>query len=160
MTTPLPKRLESYFNDYASFHRTPGNKVCHYLGIPMITATLLGLLASLVIAGGSDSLIRLDGGVLLLIAATLWYLILDWRLAVPFALVAAGFYFVGRAIPTPWLWALFILGWVFQFIGHYAYEKKSPAFFKNIEHILIGPLWVFANLVGYGRSDIPNSKQK
>lgn len=42
-----------------------------------------------------------------------------------------------------WRWAvaLFVLGWVFQFIGH-AIEGNQPAFFKNPVYLLIGPLWL------------------
>ena len=68
---------------------------------------------------------------------------------VAFGLFALGLYFLGRALPIPALWSLFILGWIFQGIGHYHYEKKSPAFFKNLEHILIGPLWIFARLIDF-----------
>jgi uncharacterized membrane protein YGL010W len=44
---------------------------------------------------------------------------------------------------------LFVVGWIFQFIGHIKYEKKSPAFTKNFEHLFIGPLWAFSHWVGY-----------
>ena len=42
-----------------------------------------------------------------------------------------------------WRWAvgLFVLGWIFQFIGH-AIEGNQPAFFKNPFYLLIGPLWL------------------
>lgn len=42
-----------------------------------------------------------------------------------------------------WRWAvgLFVLGWIFQFIGH-AIEGNQPAFFKNPVYLLIGPLWL------------------
>ena len=42
-----------------------------------------------------------------------------------------------------WRWAvgLFVLGWVFQFIGH-AIEGNQPAFFKNPVYLLVGPLWL------------------
>jgi uncharacterized membrane protein YGL010W len=43
---------------------------------------------------------------------------------------------------------LFVLGWVFQFVGHYVYEKKSPAFARNLVHLLVGPLWIAARAVG------------
>jgi uncharacterized membrane protein YGL010W len=44
--------------------------------------------------------------------------------------------------------ALFVLGWVLQFVGHYVYEKKSPAFFRNFTHLLVGPLWILAKVSG------------
>lgn len=36
---------------------------------------------------------------------------------------------------------LFIVGWVFQFIGH-AIEGNQPAFLSNPVHLLIGPWWL------------------
>jgi uncharacterized membrane protein YGL010W len=119
----------------------------------MIAISLFGLLAMIPLGGGgaASSILRLDLGVLLWLVALLYYLTLDWKLAVPFGLLAAGLYFLGRATPLAWLWAIFVLGWIFQGIGHYRYEKKSPAFFKNLEHLLIGPLWIFARMIGYLR---------
>lgn len=37
---------------------------------------------------------------------------------------------------------IFILAWIGQFIGH-KIEGKRPSFFKDIQFLLIGPLWVF-----------------
>ena len=37
--------------------------------------------------------------------------------------------------------ALFIVGWIFQFIGH-AIEGNQPAFFRHPVYLLIGPLWI------------------
>ncbi len=41
-----------------------------------------------------------------------------------------------------WKWALglFVLGWIFQFIGH-AIEGTKPAFFKNPAYLIVGPIW-------------------
>jgi len=40
-----------------------------------------------------------------------------------------------------WALALFVVGWVFQFVGH-AIEGNQPAFFRNPIHLLIGPIWL------------------
>ena len=55
-----------------------------------------------------------------------------------------------------WRWALglFVLGWLFQFIGH-AIEGNQPAFFKNPVYLLVGPLWLIrqmASAVGLVKS--------
>jgi uncharacterized membrane protein YGL010W len=144
---------QKYFKDYASFHKTPGNKICHYFGLPSIMMTLLGLLGAIPIAGGltGNEFFRLDGGTVLLVLGGIWYLRLDWKLALPYLMVGVGMYFIGRAIPVPALWAIFITGWVVQFIGHGVYEKKRPAFLKNFEHLLIGPFWMFAKIVGQAK---------
>jgi uncharacterized membrane protein YGL010W len=47
--------------------------------------------------------------------------------------------------------ALFVLGWILQFIGH-AFEGKPPSFFRDPTFLLIGPTWyakrIFAKLTG------------
>jgi uncharacterized membrane protein YGL010W len=148
----MAKSLRTYFEDYQSYHRTDGNKLCHYLGIPMIVISLLGLLATIPIGPGTlfgSALFRIDVASLLWLGATIWYLTLSWRLTIPFTFVMLAFYFIGRSIPIPALWMLFVVGWILQGVGHWVYEKKSPAFFKNFEHLLIGPFWVFARVSRY-----------
>ncbi len=148
----MSARLAKNFKDYASYHKTPGNKFCHYFGIPLVMVTLLGLLSGWVAPANGltgSEYFRLDGGMILWILGMAWYLVLDWKIAIPFGFVSLGLYFIGRAIPLSVLWGLFVLAWVLQFIGHYVFEKKSPAFFKNLQHLLVGPLWIFVRLIGY-----------
>jgi uncharacterized membrane protein YGL010W len=40
-----------------------------------------------------------------------------------------------------WALALFVVGWIFQFVGH-AIEGNQPAFFRNPLYLLIGPMWL------------------
>jgi uncharacterized membrane protein YGL010W len=51
---------------------------------------------------------------------------------------------LGRQIPIGTAVALFVVGWIFQFVGHYVYEKRAPAFYRNLAHLLVGPLWILA----------------
>ena len=52
------------------------------------------------------------------------------------------------AAPLP-LWmialAVFIAAWMGQFVGH-AVEGKRPAFFKDLQFLLIGPAWLMASV--------------
>ena len=43
--------------------------------------------------------------------------------------------------------ALFVVGWIFQFIGHW-YEKKPPEFLSDPRFLLVGLRWWFAKLRG------------
>lgn len=140
--------LRAHFNDYAAFHGTPGNKACHYIGIPLIVLTLFTFLSSVPLFAVGGYTVTLAEVLLLLV--TVYYLTLDPLLAVMMALVSAGLIVLSRQIPMPIAIALFLLGWIFQAIGHYVYEKKSPAFFKNAEHLLVGPLWILAKATGRG----------
>jgi uncharacterized membrane protein YGL010W len=132
--------VESQFADYASHHQTRGNKLCHHIGIPLIMLSLLGMLARIEVG-------PIDAAIALIAAVELYYLILDWRLALLMLVLTAAIYLAGTALPMWLLIALFVLGWVSQFVGHSAYEKNQPAFFRNLVHLLIGPLWIVNDLV-------------
>lgn len=128
--------LSRLFEDYASYHRHPMNKLCHYLGIPLIVFTLVGLLWKLSPAVAA----------VVALAAVLYDLKLSVRLTLPFAiflmLSAAG----APGLPAPVLWVGFLLGWALQFAGHFVYEKKAPAFLENLRQLLVGPLWIIESL--------------
>lgn len=145
--------IHALFADYASYHRTAGNKVFHRLGIPMIMLTLIGMLVRVPLfeAGG----VRVDAAMLLIAASTIYYLTVQWRLAIAMLAVSIAFYFAGAWMPM-WLnVTVFVLGWIFQFIGHSVYEKKQPAFFRNFVHLLIGPLWILNDLVPVVKTRAP-----
>lgn len=132
--------IETLFADYASYHRTPGNKWFHRFGIPMIMLTLIGMLARVQFA-------RIDAAIVLIAAATIYYLAIEWRLGIAMLFISVGMYYLGAAMP---LWlnvAGFILGWILQFLGHSVYEKRQPAFFRNFVHLLVGPLWILNDLL-------------
>ena len=48
-----------------------------------------------------------------------------------------------------WMYALalFVLGWVLQFIGH-AYEHKPPEFLRDPRFLFVGLRWWFAKMRG------------
>ena len=138
--------LMAHFADYAAFHGTPGNKACHYVGIPLIVLALLALLARvpLVELGGYNVTLA----EVALVAVTAYYLTLDAALAAIMLAASVGLLFLGRPLPVWVSVALFVVGRIFQLIGHYVYEKRSPAFFRNLAHLLVGPLWIVAKAVG------------
>ena len=141
--------LREHFADYGSFHATPGNKACHSLGIPMIFFAVVALLSHV-------PLFRVDGFAVTLAepviaAVTLYYLRLDAALAGDDARGLGG---LGRGRPSRprarGRRRSSCSGWALQFVGHYVYEKKSPAFFRNVTHLLVGPLWILAKATGRG----------
>lgn len=52
-----------------------------------------------------------------------------------------------------WQWALvlFVVGWIFQFVGHY-FEGNPPSFLKNPMFLLVGPLWILKRIWGAATS--------
>jgi uncharacterized membrane protein YGL010W len=144
------RSIHEYFADYASYHRTAGNKWFHRAGIPLIVLTLLGMLARL-------QFFHIDAAIVLIAIAEVVYLALEWRLALAMLIVSVAFYFAGAALP---LWlnvSLFVLGWIFQFLGHSVYEKRQPAFLKNATHLLVGPLWILNDVVPVVKETRPSA---
>ncbi|PWK13921.1 Mpo1-like protein [Tumebacillus permanentifrigoris] len=47
-----------------------------------------------------------------------------------------------------WALALFVVGWILQFIGH-AFEGNAPSFFRNPVYLLVGPMWIVKRVVGF-----------
>jgi len=138
--------LNAHFAEYASFHRTAGNQACHYAGIPLIVLTLFTFLASVPLFDMGRFSVTLAEVVL--IAVVLYYLTLDPALGGLMLVLFAVFDALGRQLPLLAALGLFVLGWAFQFAGHYVWEKKSPAFYRNLAHLLVGPLWIAAKAVG------------
>jgi uncharacterized membrane protein YGL010W len=138
--------LSTHFADYASFHRTPGNQACHYLGIPLIVLTLFTFLSAVPLFDAGRLTITLAE--LVLAGVVAYYFSLDAALAGLMLAAFVLFDLVGRRLPLPLALALFVAGWALQFAGHYVWEKKSPAFFRNLAHLLVGPLWIAAKAVG------------
>jgi uncharacterized membrane protein YGL010W len=133
----MAPELSRLFEDYGSYHRHPTNKLCHYVGIPMIVFTLVGLLWKL-----SPAL-----ALAVALGAVLYDLRLSIRLTVPFAVFVLLSAALAPRLSSTFLWAGFLLGWGLQFVGHFLYEKKAPAFFENLRQLLVGPLWIIGTLV-------------
>jgi uncharacterized membrane protein YGL010W len=138
--------LRAHFADYATFHATPGNKACHYVAVPVIVLTVIALLLQVPVAEVSGFTLTLAEIVVAL--ATIYYLTLDPPLALLMLAASAACLWMGRSMPPLLSLGLFVGAWVLQFVGHYVYEHRSPAFFRNLTHLLVGPLWVLARATG------------
>lgn len=140
----MPTKQDRLWSDYETHHSAGGNKICHMVGIPLIIAGLLGLLAiPLVQVGG----VPVELSLLLLLITGGAYLWLDVKLGCVMVAFSLLLYMGARLLPWPVALGLFLIGWVFQFIGHGVYEKHSPAFTDNLAHLLVGPMWVLNHFV-------------
>ena len=136
----VPTRMRERLDEYESFHQAPGNEVCHVLGIPSIvagSATLLGLVR---LATFGDFTLTLAEVVAA--AIIIFYVVSARLLGLVTALLLAALVALGRALPLWFGLSLFVGGWILQFIGHLAFEHRSPAFLRNLLHLLVGPAWI------------------
>ena len=141
------KNLTDHLSQYAKYHRDERNILTHYAGIPLIVIAIFGLLwwPLFSLAG-----ISITPALLLFIASALFYFRLDLRFGLVMLLFSGSCFAIAgylAAQPTA-LWlssaiALFVVGWVLQFIGHY-FEGKKPAFVDDLMGLLIGPLFIVA----------------
>lgn len=143
-------KLEQLLSQYAAYHLDRKNIMTHFIGIPLIVFSIICLTAraSMVISGYEISLASV-----ILTLTIVYYLRLDWIFAGIMALIFIGVYpfaaDIAQLSTSSWLgWSigLFVVGWVFQFVGHF-YEKKKPAFMDDLVGLAIGPLFVLAELV-------------
>ncbi|MBS0394522.1 MAG: DUF962 domain-containing protein [Proteobacteria bacterium] len=141
------RTVEDWLAEYGTSHQHPWNKVLHWICVPLIVLAVLGLLAALPVPAPLRGRPLANWASLATLAALAYYAWLSPRLAagmlLPLAL--AGVALAGIAALAPPLWrtcaAIFVAAWIGQFIGH-AIEGRRPSFFKDLQFLLIGPLWL------------------
>ena len=145
------KTLVDQLSNYADYHRDPRNIRTHLVGVPMILLAVVILLSRPAwMLGG----LPCSPALVAAMAASVYYFLLDVRYGLAMALLLA----VLLALTAPltqqatgvWLgWGvgMFAVGWVIQFVGHW-WEGRKPAFMDDIFGLLIGPLFVMAE-IGY-----------
>ncbi len=132
------KKIDKLLLDYASSHRTKGNMITHFIGIPLIILGLISMLVRLPLLSESFTAAEV-----LIILVTIFYFTLDVKLGSVMLIAVLLLDIMARGIGSFWIgFLIFATGWLFQGIGHAIYEKHSPAFFKNLIHLLIGPLFI------------------
>jgi uncharacterized membrane protein YGL010W len=136
---PQARTIDTLLAQYSESHVHPTNELIHFVCVPVIMFTLLGLLWALhpVVALAFTA------------AAMLYYLRLSPRFAVGMAMMAALMLAILVTLPPatvlPLSITVFVLAWIGQFIGH-KIEGKKPSFFDDLRFLLIGPLFVLGFL--------------
>ena len=144
------RSADAWLREYGESHQNPTNEVLHFLCVPAIVLSVLGLLWSLPVPASFAALSPwLNWATLAALAALGYYLSLSVPLALGSAVALAALLTLTAWLARlPWpLWAtslvIFIVAWIGQFIGH-AIEGRRPSFFKDLQFLLIGPLWLLA----------------
>ena len=146
------RSVHSWLDEYGESHRDPANKLIHWICVPLIMLSALGMLWAVPRPAALVSLSPYANWATIMIAASLvYYFLLSPRLGAGMLLVVVLMYLALEALAgLPWpLWAtsagIFAGAWIGQFIGH-KIEGKKPSFFKDLLFLLIGPLWLLAAL--------------
>lgn len=143
-------RLEKLLSQYAAYHLDRRNVMTHFIGIPLIVFSILCLTAK---AGLIVSSYPITLALCIIVLSVIYYLSLDFIFGIIMGFVLALVYpyaiMVSEMFVIHWLTfsiSTFVVGWVFQFFGHF-YEKKKPAFMDDVVGLAIGPLFVLAEII-------------
>lgn len=151
------KTLDQWFADYAVSHQNKTNQTIHYICVPAIFFSIIGMVMSIPSAFLSEKL-NLDNpfienwASLLVILLLLFYVRLSVVTAIKMLILSAlcilGNHYLGTV--TPLLYTsigIFVMAWIGQFYGHHV-EGAKPSFFKDLQFLLIGPAWVIKKVFG------------
>jgi uncharacterized membrane protein YGL010W len=140
------RTVHDWLAEYGASHRNPVNRRLHFACIPPIVFSVFCALKAIPIG---DRWVNAASVVALLALAYYWRL--SWRLAlgvtIVFAFLYAGALALSDAYGSSLAWiavAIFAVGWIGQFVGHHV-EGARPSFFKDLQFLLIGPLWELAH---------------
>jgi uncharacterized membrane protein YGL010W len=144
------RSVNTWLDEYGVSHQNPTNKRLHWICVPAIVLSVFGLLWEIPVPKAVSTISPwLNWATLFACAALVYYLLLSPALALGIALVFALLLLLVQSLSgLPWpLWlsslAIFVVAWIGQFIGH-AVEGQRPSFFKDVQFLLIGPLWLLA----------------
>ncbi len=145
------KTLQDWFNEYGESHINPTNQCIHNVAVPTIYMAIMGLLWDIPWPEVFNGPIWLNWSILAVVVTGGFYIRYSITLTIGIAIlsmIGIALCLCLEAINTPvWITSLvvFIIAWVFQFVGH-KIEGKKPSFFKDLQYLLVGPGWVLAKL--------------
>lgn len=145
------KKIDALLLEYGESHQNSTNKTIHWICVPLIFFSIVGLIASIP-AGPLQQFAEgnpyANWATVLMILVVVYYVSLSIPLAIGMALFGLLCLFVCNIIVqldfAP-LWlvcvVVFVLAWIGQFYGHKV-EGKKPSFLKDVQFLMIGPAWL------------------
>lgn len=145
------KTAQEWFDEYAVSHQNETNQLVHFICVPLIFFSVIGLFMSIP-TGFLERTFELFNPLLENWAVVFGILSLVFYLRLGFWYFMQMLFFILLAIiGNYWLsnnvnllytsLIIFVVAWVGQFYGH-KIEGKKPSAFKDLQFLLIGPLWV------------------
>ncbi|MGY0426810.1 MAG: Mpo1 family 2-hydroxy fatty acid dioxygenase [Polaribacter sp.] len=149
------KNAQQWFNAYAVSHQNKINKTIHYVCVPLIFFSVIGLLMSIPTTFLKNILDLhnplLENWVAVIgVGISIFYLRLGFwyfteMLFIILLCIISNFWLGNNVNLFYGSIAIFVLAWIGQFYGH-KIEGKKPSFVKDVQFLLIGPLWIIQKL--------------
>ena len=145
------KTLNQWFDEYAVSHQNETNQQIHYICVPAIFFSIVGLFMSIPshfissIFNLNNPLVENWASILLAILLV-FYLRLSismfFKMLIFSISCIVGNYYLGQNLPLFYSsLVIFVVAWIGQFYGH-KIEGQKPSFLKDLQFLLIGPAWV------------------
>ena len=138
--------VQSWLDAYGDSHQNPINKKIHWICVPLIMLSLLGLLWPISL----ESYGYVNATTVLIFFVSIYYFRLSISMGIGMLFISFAMLFIINYINQyelgliPYL-TIFSISWAGQFIGH-KIEGKKPSFFEDLQFLLIGPLWLLSQL--------------
>jgi uncharacterized membrane protein YGL010W len=143
------RTADEWLAEYGDSHQNPTNELLHWICVPIIVWCVMGFLWLIPFPSLP---FKANWALVTLLLAVIYYAMLSVRLAFGAALMFAAMAWsidaLSRSAGVSLWWLLaaaFVLAWIGQFVGH-AVEGKRPSFFKDLQFLMIGPIWLLSNL--------------
>jgi len=141
------RTAQQWLDEYGESHQNPTNKLVHWICVPLIFFSVVGFFYNIKLPVELAPGLQLNVAMVLLMLVTVYYFSLSAPLSIGMALFSllclVLWNLIEKAGYTPWQVALaiFVLAWIGQFWGHKV-EGKKPSFFKDLQFLMIGPMWL------------------
>jgi len=141
------RALQDWLNEYGESHQNRTNKVIHWICLPLIIFSLILMLWAIPVP---DFMMKggLNWGYVALWGVIGYYFFLSPPLGIGMMVVLLIMIYLANTLMHTSNYAIwkvglviFVTAWIGQFIGH-RIEGKKPSFLKDIQFLLIGPLWL------------------
>jgi uncharacterized membrane protein YGL010W len=146
------RTMHQWLDEYGASHRNHTNEFLHWICVPAIVMTVIGFLWSIPVPSSFDAVSPWLNWATITVALWLgYYFLLSPSLGIGATIGLLAMLFIVRWLDTlAWpLWAtcltIFAVAWIGQFIGH-SIEGTRPSFFKDVQFLLIGPIWLMSHL--------------
>lgn len=138
--------LHKLLTEYSASHQNPQNRAIHWVCVPLILFASIGLLRAIPLGNGI-----LNVATISVALALVYYFSLSVRLAAGMTLIMVFLYMGTQTLYSTSNWfyyvttmaVIFVLAWIGQAVGHLL-EGSRPSFVKDLQFLLIGPLWLLA----------------
>lgn len=142
------KKVDLLFERYGESHQNHTNEFIHWVCVPLIFFSILGLLSLIRIAILQVETVEISLiSLIVILLVTVYYMrlsfIIGFIMFIAMISVQLLIEKIDKEFTYAWLLYLmiFAISWVFQFIGH-KIEGKKPSFLTDIFFLLIGPIWL------------------